>query len=400
MSTIDNLNRVYEERATDWQNTGKPLADIAAERELTADETATWERANGAFDGFSKRIKGLELAIEQERQLTAFRANLDDSAVNGNTGISTELRSVLMGEKSAHDYGFTGQDMTRALGVITAGAGGNATPATFLDQLVAPLRNFVSVLDAGAKVITTTSGESLTIPRVSGFGLPTQVNEATQLAGTDPAFDQLTLKAYKFGDYRLLSRELVEDAAIDIEALVTGIIAENIGLLLGQRLATGTGTNQTAGLFTAATVGVTGATAVAGVPTFDNVIDLFYSVAAPYRINGKFIISDAALSGLRKLKDVNGQYLWSPSTQAGQPDLILGKAVYADPNVAAPAIGARSMAFGDISKYWVRFVNSVKIERSDQAAFGTDQIAFRGVLRADGLLTDASAVKVYIGAAS
>jgi HK97 family phage major capsid protein len=400
MSTIDNLNRVYEERAADWQNTGKPLADIAAERELSADETATWERANSAFDAMSGRIKGLELAVEQERQLNTFRANLDDSAAAGNDAIGTELRSVLLGEKSAHDFNFSGQEMTRALGTLSATAGGNTVPATFLDQLVAPLRNFVSVIDAGAKVITTTSGESLTIPRVSGFGLPTQTSEATQLAGTDPSFDQLTLKAYKFGDYRLLSRELVEDAAIDIEALVTGIIAENIGLLLGQRLATGTGTNQTAGLFTAATVGVTGATGSAGVPTFDNVIDLFYSVAAPYRTNGKFIISDAALSSLRKLKDSTGGYLWSPSTQSGQPDLILGKAVYADPNVAAPALGARSLAFGDISKYWVRFVNSVKIERSDQAAFGTDQIAFRGVLRADGLLSDASAVKVFVGAAS
>jgi HK97 family phage major capsid protein len=400
MSTIDNLTRVYEERASDWQNTGKPLADIAAERELTADETATWERANSAFDAMSSRIKGLELAVEQERQLNAFRANLEDTAVAGTDNIGTELRSVLMGEKSAHDFNFTGAEMTRALNVATATAGGNTVPATFLNQLMSPLRNFVSVLDAGATIITTTSGESLTIPRISAFGASAQVAEATALNGTDPAFDQLTLKAYKFGDYRLLSRELVEDAAIDIESLVTGLIGQNIGLMLGQRLTTGTGTNQTAGLFTAATVGVTGATAVAGVPSLDNVIDLFYSVAAPYRANGKFIISDAALGGLRKLKDSTGGYLWSPSVQSGQPDLILGKAVFADPNVAAPAVGARSMAFGDMSAYWVRFVNSVKIERSDQAAFSTDQIAFRGVLRADGLLTDASAVKVFVGAAS
>ncbi|MEB0001607.1 phage major capsid protein [Cryobacterium sp. RTC2.1] len=396
----ENIKRILEERAFLWENQGKALADIANLREFTAEERVKFEAVEADFGAFGQRIKALELSLDQERQINEFAALFqNDNTVR--TAVETELRSVLsLREKSEVDFSFTGKEMTRALATGTAGAGGNLIPATFWDMLIQPLRNFVSVLNAGATQITTASGENITIPRVSSYGAAAAQVEATQLTGSDPAFDQTTLKAFKFGDFRDVSRELIDDSAIDIEGLITKLIGQNIGLLLGQKLSTGTGINQTAGIVTASTVGVTGATGVSGAATFDNIIDLFYSIGAPYRGNGSWIIADQALGGIRKLKDSTGRYLWEPSVVFGAPDLILGRPVFGDPNMAAPAIGAKPILFGDISAYWVRFVNSLRIERSDQALFGTDQVAFRGVLRADGLLTDPSAVKTFQGGAS
>jgi HK97 family phage major capsid protein len=397
----ENIKRLLTERANTWETTGKPLVDIAATREFSGEEQSKWDAAERDFGAFSQRIKVLELSLDQERQISDFSALLaSDPTIR--SAVESEIRSVLSTrEKSEVEFKFTGREMTRALSAGVAAAGGNTVPATFWDQLIVPLRNFVSVLQAGATQITTASGETITMPRMSGFGASVNpVAEAAQLTGVDPTFDQLQLKSYKFGDFKALSRELAQDSAIDIEALVTELIGQNIGIALGQKLTTGTGVNQTAGIVTAATVGITGATGVAGAPNFDNLIDLFYSVAAPYRVNGSWIVADTALGGLRKLKDTTGQYLWVPSTQVGTPDLILGRPVFGDPNLAAPALGAKPILFGDVSKYWVRFVNALTIERSDQALFGTDQIAFRGILRADGVLTDSSAVKVFQGAAS
>jgi hypothetical protein len=43
-----------------------------------------------------------------------------------------------------------------------------------------------------------------------------------------------------------------------------------------------------------------------------------------------------AIKKIRKFTDKNGQYLWQPAIAAGQPATFDGKAVYEDPNLAAP----------------------------------------------------------------
>lgn len=400
---MENLKRLLDERANAWETEGKPLADIAAERDFTAEEQEKFERANVGFDGYTQRIKALELDLEQERAVNDF-ADMLKSDTNVRTAFLTELRSVLVERESvATNFVFTGRDMTAATRGLTVGtdtAGGNTAAPEFLAELIRPLRNFASVLNAGARIITTSNGNDLTIPTLATAGAAAAATESTQVGGTDPTFGQKTLKAYKFGQYLGLSRELIDDSAIDIEALVVSLIGENIGALLGQKLAVGAGTTETAGLFTAATTGKTGAAAVAGAFTFDDIIDVLYSVSAPYRVNGSWIFEDSAIGSARKLKDQNDQYLWQPSTQAGQPDLLLGKPLFSDAYVDATGVAKKPFGFGDVSRYWVRIVNSLRIERSEHALFGSDQVAFRGVLRADGLLTDASAFKVFKGGAA
>jgi HK97 family phage major capsid protein len=142
---------------------------------------------------------------------------------------------------------------------------------------------------------------------------------------------------------------------------------------------------------------------VVGAFTADNLIDLYYSVIAPYRNSTScgWLMRDATLGSARKLKDSQGQYLWQPSIQVGAPDMLLGKPVHTDPNVAAIALNAKSVAFGDISQYFVRMAGGVRFERSDDYAFNSDLVTFRAIIRADGLLVDQTgAVKLFAGGAS
>ena len=114
-----------------------------------------------------------------------------------------------------------------------------------------------------------------------------------------------------------------------------------------------------------------------------------------------WLMRDATVAAVRKLKDTTGQYLWQPGLQAGSPDTILGKPVRTDPNVPAVALGAKSILFGDFSTYFVRQVESLRFERSDDFAFNTDLITYRAILRGDGDQVDTTgAIKHFIGNAA
>lgn len=122
-----------------------------------------------------------------------------------------------------------------------------------------------------------------------------------------------------------------------------------------------TGTNQPTGVFTAngGDVGVTAASATA--ITVDEIIALIYALKSPCRRNAKFLMNDATVALIRKLKDNNGAYLWQPSVQAGQPDKLLGYEIYTSPYVPTVKAGALAIAFGDFHNYWMRAIGQITI---------------------------------------
>ncbi|WAC68902.1 phage major capsid protein [Microbacterium sp. SL75] len=402
--TMDALRTLREERQNLFLTEMAPLRDLAAQRSLSAEESEKWERVDREIGLRTARIDQVERAYEQERAFGAAPEARPDADRREN-GLASELRGLLSADPTQRraNVSFTEAEFQRALSSGTATAGGNTIPTTFLNRLTEPLRDMSSVLQAGPTVIVTESGEELPWPTVSGHGSANaNVGESDTRAGSDPTFGKTSIKAYEHSQLIVVPRRLIEDAAIDIEAFVARKIAENVGVSLAAKLAIGTGVNETQGLVTAATAGKTGATGVGGAATFDDVIDLFYSLAAPYRATPRsgFIVADAALPSLRKAKATgSGEYLWAPSVQVGQPDTLLGKAMYPDANMQF-GLGKKSMVFGDVSKYIVRLVGSIEIARSEERYFESNQVAFRGILRGDGLLEDASAVKAFQGGAS
>ncbi|HEX7994419.1 MAG TPA: phage major capsid protein, partial [Streptosporangiaceae bacterium] len=174
-----------------------------------------------------------------------------------------------------------------------------------------------------------------------------------------------------------------------------------IGNKFGADLVTGTGTGQPTGFMTSATIGITGTTTgKGGAAQYSDLVDLEYSVIAPYRQSRScyWIAADKTIGGFRKIVDSNGRPIWEPSMVLGSPDLLLGKPLVADPVMPATATAAQSVAFGDFSQFFVRMVGGVRFERSDDFKFDTDLVAFRAVLRGDGVLVDQTgAVKTYKG---
>jgi HK97 family phage major capsid protein len=110
-----------------------------------------------------------------------------------------------------------------------------------------------------------------------------------------------------------------------------------------------------------------------------------------------WLMRNATSTTIRLLRDGQSRYVFP---MEGRPPQLLGAPVYRDPSVAAVATNAKSVIFGDLSRYWVRIVNGVRFERSDEFAFQADLVSFRCIVRLDGALIDTNATKVFQGAAT
>jgi HK97 family phage major capsid protein len=392
-------------------------------RELDATEQGTYDSLNEEADKLDKRIKA---ALDQEErsrkvdeQFNQLYAKPADASKRGGDGgeVATELRNFLKGGPGAPRFfevrpeGPTPVDL-RTLSKLTTGAGGSTVPTTFYDRLMAHLIEVSAILQAGATVLRTNSGETIQVPKTTSHSTAALTTEAASLSASDPAFATATLGAYKYGVIIQVSRELVDDTGVDLEGYLAMQAGRALGNAFGADAITGSGSSKPTGILQNATTGVTGPSGVGGGfgatsatanQGGDLLIDLFYSVIAPYRASSAaaWIVRDSTMAVIRKLKDTTGNYIFQPSLVAGTPDTMIGKPILTDPFVPAIATGSKSVVFGDLSAFFVRMVGGVRFERSDDFAFANDLVSFRALLRADSVLIDQTgAVKVYVGNAA
>lgn len=409
------LKRLLEQRGTAIAAMRAALAPAEAEqRDLSAEETEVFNRANADIDALDARITDVQRAIERDTAHDEARAGLEnlvrprDPQADQRSSQGRDVRSFLRGESGrAFDLRADSPrsfQESRALISTNAAGGGNTVQTSFYNRLMGHLIEVSGILMAGPTVLTTDSGETLQIPKTSAHSTAVIVSQGATIPTSEPAFGQTSLGAFKYGELLQVARELIDDTSVDLEGYLAMQAGRAVGNAFGAHAITGTGAGaQPNGLIPAATVGKTGGTGAAGAFTADDLIDLFFSVIAPYRNSPScaWLMKDATLATVRKFKGSDGQYIWQPSYAVGQPDTILGKPVFTDPFVPAVAVSAKSVVFGDISQYFVRMVNGLRFERSDDFAFNSDLVTYRCLLRADGTLVDLTgAVKVFQGAAT
>ena len=301
----------------------RSIFDAADGRDLTSEELASVDRLDGEVRSLGDRVAEL---MEQEQRsrdaadALARLAPLDESDGGADVDdVGAQLRSFLRGEQRSVVVAPERRDLVKG----TATAGGNTVPTTFYGRLVEHMVEVSGVLAAGPTLLETASGESIEVPTTTAFSTAALTAEAAAIAESDPAFAKRTLGAYKYGATIQVSRELIDDTAVDLLGFIAAQAGRAVGNALGAALVTGSGSSQPAGVATQATAGKTGA---ATTPTTDDLIDLMYSVISPYRASSSccWMFRDATAAHLRKLKDNNGQYLWQPSLVLGQPDMLLG----------------------------------------------------------------------------
>ena len=251
-----------------------------------------------------------------------------------------------------------------------------------------------SIFRQMATVIKTSNGDRK-IPIVTSKGEAVWMDEEQQYSLSDDTFGQASLSAYKLGTAIKISEELLNDSVFDLPSYIAKEFARRIGEAEEEAFVIGDGSAKPYGIFDDSEGGEVGVTATSTVTiTADELIDLYYSLKAPYRKNGVWLLNDSTVNSIRKLKDSNGQYLWQPSIKDGETDTLLGKPVYTSSSIANAASGTKPIAFGDLSYYWIGDRQGVTFKRLNELYAANGQVGFLATKRVDARLIVPEAVKI------
>lgn len=366
------------------------LESVDTSRRPKGDE----RHVNGA--GAEDAEKASKKSTEAERK--AFQNYLR----YGMDGLNPEERSILSSRKNDL-RALMGEAEARAQGVASTGAGAALVPEGFMAELITSLKAFGPMNDDGiVRRIQTATGNAIpwpTLDDTSNKG--SLLSENTQVNTQDVTFGTKTLNAYKYSsDLILVSNELLQDSAIDVEGIVRMALAERIGRILNEHFTTADGSSKPNGIVSASTLGVTAA--AQSTITADELIDLEHSVDPAYRSDpsARFMFNDTTFKLIRKLKDGQGNYLWQPADlRIASPSTLLGYPYSINQDIAtgesgeSPATQEKSVIFGAMNRYVVRMVLMFAVRRLTERYADYDQVGFVGFTRADGELLDAAAVK-------
>ncbi len=393
---MSKILELREKRNKIW-NTAKGFLDQkrGADGLVSAEAATEYDKMEADMVALGKEIERLERQaaydLEMAKPTSAPILGVPSNSAEAKTGrASDDYKKAfwnVMRSKNPH------YDIKNALEVGEDSEGGYLVPDEFERTLVEGLED-ENIFRRLANVITTSSGDRK-IPVVASKGTASWVDEEGTIPDTDDSFGQVSIGAYKLATMIKVSEELLNDSVFNLEAYISREFARRIGTKEEEAFFTGDGLGKPTGILAAVGGAQTGATtAGATAIIMDEVIDLFYSLKAPYRNRASFIMNDSTVKAIRKLKDGQGQYLWQPSVQAGTPDTILNRPVYTSAYMPAIAATAKTVAFGDFSYYWVADRQGRVFKRLNELFAVTGQVGFIATQRVDGKLVLPESVKV------
>lgn len=395
--------QAMRERRNGMAIEARKLLDDTKDKQWTAENQAQYDSLTGQIADTDARIerdqKLLDLAAEERHQ--------HREPSNGKRQTEDLLADVGIFDTWMRrgDRGFNAEQAQKffnTMSTTTGSEGGYTVPSEVSSRLVAALKAFGGMRSV-AELLVTAGGNPLSFPTSDGTSEVGEIlAENAPATSLDASFGTIGLNVFKYSSKIItVPIELLQDSTIDIEAFVRGRIIERVGRITNQHFTTGTGTGQPRGIVTGSAAGKVGATGKTTSFDFDDLVDLLESVDEAYQAgNCRFMVSQSVRKVLRKLKDTAGRPIWTPGYEAGitagAPDLLLGKSIVINNDMAAPAANAKSIIYGDLSKYIIRDAMSINLMRFDDSAFASKgQVGFLAFMRSGGNLIDAGAVKHY-----
>ena len=362
---------------------------------MTAEDAATYAQMEQKVQDYSTEIDRMERQEAMDRQLNA-------PTSTPITGKPTTAKVETKSGRAADTYkasfwnqmrNKTSVEVRNALSVGVDADGGYLVPDTYEKTLIQALNDTMVVRKLAHTFVTACGVHK--IPVVTSHGTANWVEESGEIPETSETFGQQHIGAHKLTALIKISEELLNDSAFDLEEYFQKEFTKRILNAEEVAFITGDGNGKPTGLLdadTGAEVGVTAASATE--ITADDVINLYYSLRAPYRSKAVWLLNDSTVNALRLLKDKNGQYLWQSSLKEGTPDMLMGRPVYT--STAFPSIGAgqKAVAFGDLSYYWIGDREGITFRRLNELYAAKGQVGFLATKRVDAKLILPEAVKV------
>ena len=392
---MSKVLELREKRAKAWEAAKKFLdAKRTADGFVSAEDAAAYDRMEADVVNLGKEIERLERQAAIDAELARATSTPITNQANGRidgevkTGRATEeyKRAFWNGMRNRISY-----DVQNALSIGTDSEGGYLVPDEYEKKLVESLQDEVFFRSL-ATVIRTSSGDRK-IPIVTSRGEAAWIDEEGQFPESDDSFGQTSIGAYKLATTIKVSDELLNDSVFNIEQYISKEFGRRIGAKEEEAFFVGDGQGKPIGLFNTTGGAETGVSAATVSITFDDVMDLYYSLRAPYRNKASWLLNDSTVKAIRKLKDGNGNYIWQPSVREGEPDRILNRPYRTSIYVPELAEGKRVMAFGDYSYYWIADRQGRSFKRLNELYAATGQVGFLACERVDGKLILSEAVK-------
>lgn len=382
------IKDLIEKRAKVWE-TAKNFVETHEDKNgvLSDEDTATYNK-------MEKEIEDLTTAIDRQTRAERREAELAKPVNSPITGkpFMGEADKVKTGRASdAYKDAMLSamrSNFRNVSNVLQEGVdadGGYLVPEEY-DRRLIDVLDGENIMRSLATKITTAGQHKINIAATKPAAA--WIEEGGALSFGDATFDQIYLDAYKLHVAIKVTEELLYDNAFGLENYIITQFGKALANAEEDAFLNGNGTGKPTGIFAAKGGGQIAATLTAAIKS-DDLIDLVYGLKRPYRKNASFIMNDATLASIRKLKDNNGAYIWQPSYKEGEPDRVLGYAVHT--SAFAPT---NAIAFGDYSYYNIGDRGSRSFAELRELFAGNGMVGYVAKERVDGKLILPEAVKI------
>ncbi|WP_426043694.1 phage major capsid protein [Caulobacter sp. DWR3-1-2] len=341
------------------------------------DPKAMIGQLQAAFDAFKaandEKLKGKADAVLDEKvqkidaSVADFQKAIDDLNIKmaaQRAGAGSDLRTP---EQIEYAESFNAHvrrgDISAAMTRGSDPDGGYTAPIewdrTITDKLklISPIRD-----NATVQVISKAGFKKLFNDRAVGSGWVGET--AARPATSTPQLSALDFVPGEIYSNAAASQQLLDDSEVDIETWLQNEIETEFARQEGIAFLSGDGVNKPFGILTYVTgaanaakhpwgaIEVTNSGAAAAL-TGDGLQTIIYDLPAAFAANAKFYMNRQTASKARLLKDGQGNYLWQPSFQAGQPATLLGEAIVDTPDMPNVAAAAVAALYGDMKETYL-----------------------------------------------
>lgn len=306
-----------------------------------------------------------------------------------------------------------------AINTISPDDGGFAVPEQLDRDILTLLRN-ESPMREVCRVITVGSSEYKKLVNIHGTASGWVGEEGERPATDTSQLKQITPHMGEIYAYPQATQTSLDDIFFDVEAWLNGEIVLEFSEKEGAAFVTGDGVNKPKGFLgytavatadatraygsleyiaTAVADGFKAVNASTGTGPADTLIDALYKLKKGYRRNGRWMLNSNTLAAVRKWKDADGRYVWSPSVEAGQPALLLGYATVDNEDMPDIGAGTVPIAIGDWQRgYYI--VDRMGVRMLRDPFTNKPYVGFYTTKRVGGMLVDSQAIKLVKCSAS
>ena len=383
------VQELIEKRAKVWE-TAKNFVDTHEDKNgnLSAEDKESYSRMEAEIEELTNSIERQQRAERREQELSkpvnspiTGKPYKDEPQGEVKTGrASDEYKKAML---TALRSNF--RQVSNVLQEGVDADGGYLVPEEYDHRLIDVLTE-ENIMRGIATKITTSGEHKINIAATKPAAA--WIEEGEALSFGDATFEQKILDAHKLHVAIKITEELLYDNAFGLENYIITEFGKALANAEEDAFLNGDGVGKPTGIFDKTKGGESIGTLTAALKS-DDILDLIYKLKRPYRKNASFIMNDATLAQIRKLKDNNGQYLWQPSYQANEPDKILGYNIRTSAFAPTDAI-----AFGDYKYYNIGDRGSRSFKQLNELFAGNGMIGYVAKERVDGLLILPEAVKI------